>query len=299
MIVTDADQLRQAEARRFSNVSILALLLTCVFGSAALSILSRRYVIPKNLQRSQDLQSASLVENFAHQGSANRSWVDQSAKNALEAKEGHRFWLAPDEFLTGLSLKVLENPSLFQTFFPGYPEELREDAALWDRYFKSDFTSASWIYTLGQTPQTQLLTFYSWAGCFEIYKKYGADIVILGTSETLRDIPSDLLSEKLSHNVRKRILHCGIYSLNFDSMELALRELAKSKHQPEWIILGVSLWNGYLRAHQNLFFSRAKQAMLKPLQKKEVDLPFALKKVTSWPVSWSTSLDNVMSLKLF
>jgi hypothetical protein len=114
---------------------------------------------------------------------------------------------------TGIGLRVLQNPDLFESLFPGYQEVLT-DTRFWDRYFQETFDQAVLSPALMRQGVTDLLVATSWAGSADLYKKYGADILIFGPSTTYDSLPAGLLREDLD-NIgnplwqNKRVLQCG------------------------------------------------------------------------------------------
>lgn len=158
------------------------------------------------------------------------------------AKLHHLFWASrgtPD----GVALNVLEDSDLFMKIFPGYPDSMRTDKNLWDKYFSREFGSEAWISYLELKDKTGLQVSYSWTGCLDIYKKYGADIVIIGNSETYRTIVPDLLGSKFSNY---KVLMCATSHMVMETAALTLTELKKANPQKaKLVIWGFSAWNAY------------------------------------------------------
>ena len=171
-------------------------------------------------------------------------------KSAKDAKAAEMFWMANIEG-AGTAIDLLNDRARFDQLFPGYGEALFQDKELWRAYFRYDFDPDSF---LGSEPALMAQGFhvaYSWAGCFEIYKKYGADIVVLGSSETYKALIPAVLAADLSpvFGQKPRVLYCATHGMPLEIVTTTAKELrALSKTKPKAIVWGYSFWNSYLHS---------------------------------------------------
>ena len=125
------------------------------------------------------------------------NWVDSEIRTPYQAKASHRFWAGVLSSPGQVALDALDSPELFSRFFPGYPEAMRTDRALWRDYFSREFDVKTMSETLSGNTPFGVTVYLSWAGCMDIFRRYGADVVIFGASDVAQAIPTDLLSDLL------------------------------------------------------------------------------------------------------
>ncbi|MFI5346120.1 MAG: hypothetical protein ACHQ51_07080 [Elusimicrobiota bacterium] len=109
------------------------------------------------------------------------------------AKYKHLFWVP------GVgALRVLENRDLFDSVFPGY-EAARSDAALWTRYFSELFDQTVYSAVLiNNSPLHSLRISASSLGSMDIFRRYGADVLIFGISDTFIPVSTGMLRDGLN-----------------------------------------------------------------------------------------------------
>jgi hypothetical protein len=184
-------------------------------------------------------------------------YFDFSATTPKTAKEKHLFWASDvwtnsPHLSRGVGLKALEQPDLFAAFFPGYPAEMRHHHGLWRRYFKQSFQITTFLEKLSTLSGHGIMVNLPSTACFEIFKEYGADVLIFGSSETYRGLVIDALSSRLLTNPdghRPRVLMCTISNMTADSVALFARKLKEiSPYRAKSVLWGYGFWNAYVEA---------------------------------------------------
>jgi len=185
------------------------------------------------------------------------SWVVPSATNPSDAKRRHLFWVSRKGDISGegVAVDVLGHPELFRKVFPGYPPEMARDTALWDRYFQNAFDPTTHYAFFGAYEPLGLMLHHSWTGCFDIVERYGADVVIMGSSETYRGVMPDLLAEVLDASGKpewrgKRILACAVSRMLLPTQQATVTRLEEVLQQRriDAIVWGVSFWTLFQRS---------------------------------------------------
>lgn len=215
---------------------------------------SARWAMDRALPRAALLQD----QDTALESRLPPEWLAPSDQRILKipkVKARHQFWAFERSNVQGAAIRALETRELRDALFPGYPDAMYEDAELWKRYFGRDFASTAWLPPL-QSHATHgygILVYQSWLGCLDILKRYGADGVIFGSSETFRSLVPATLSELLPRNAdgsRQRVLLCTTTSAYPQQVEWVAHELTKPdailvSRKPRWAIFGASLWSLY------------------------------------------------------
>jgi hypothetical protein len=124
-------------------------------------------------------------------------WHDPSARAPAEADRRREFWLAENDWRQGgVALRLLQNPALLESFFPGYGEAA-SDSGLWDIYFRDDTTGWSPVRSL--QPEFSSAGEYAIRarlfGAMELFARHGADVIVLGSSKTFCAVIPGLLAE--------------------------------------------------------------------------------------------------------
>ena len=230
------------------------------------------------------------------------AWVDPSIRSPYEAKATHRFWAGAVSSPGQFALDPLGSPELFSKFFPGYPDSMRTDQALWRDYFSRDFDVKVMMDSLSGDSPFGTTAYYSWAGCLDIFRRYGADVVIFGASDVAQAIPPDLLSQSLkTAKIRglsnPRVLNCTGAAGVIDSFESMAREMVKSADRvgrPSWIIYGYSGTSAYV---DSVFYDSA--AISKELELRSYRRNVALGDFSQWnhPVASFWSWNDILPLK--
>jgi hypothetical protein len=142
-----------------------------------------------------------LARHEANQRALRRS-LDASAVPARYAERGV---LTPESaklqrlfWVPGVgALRVLENPELFDSLFPGY-EAARGDADLWRRYFTELFDQTVYSSALmKESAAKSLRVSASSLGSMDLFRKYGADVVIFGISDSFIPVSAGMLRDGL------------------------------------------------------------------------------------------------------
>ena len=133
---------------------------------------------------------------------------------------------------------------------------MAHDDALWERYFASDFVPQSWFHFLQPHAPLGMKVYYSWPGCFDIIRNYGADVVVFGNSETFNGIQPDLFADLLNDSglpglSGRRIIVCGTSSMPMETVRAAAAEMLRENGpRIDLVIWGVSFWSFYARPAQ-------------------------------------------------
>lgn len=154
-----------------------------------------------------------------------------------QAKRRGLFWIVyPSDF--GAALRLRETPALFGEVFPGY-EAIRNDDDFWRRYLSLDFDARIYAPSLSESASGAVMT--SLGGSLEMFRRYGADIVYLGSSETYESLVPALLSRRLGG----RVLSCATSGVMQEQAGQIARVLASSGHRAKVAIWGFSSWSLY------------------------------------------------------
>jgi hypothetical protein len=216
----------RAHASRFSKNLFIGFIFFSFFIGLSAYRYYQRYVASPNQSRAVLVKSLP-PENF-----------DDNVTDPLTAKRRGLFFLSRSDF-EGLGLRLLENAEWFETAFPGYAE-LRQNSAFWKKYFNYKFEAgAIWSSPLNRSLPEKLIS-YAWPGCPEIFNRYGADVLLVGTSQVFRSlIPRDL--QEVSAG-RKKILMCARPGLMTGGVKFLTGLLKKSPPKAKWVIWGYSPW---------------------------------------------------------
>lgn len=186
--------------------------------------------------------------------------VNPRISSAEDAKKHEFFWANSGDGELGAAVDVLSSPSLFQGVFPGYPESMRQDRAFWRTYFKLPFSPDSYVPELSEGIRYGVRVRYAWTGCFQTARDYGADVVILGTSEVYRAIIPSLLHKRLRNSGIDdfqdiKILMCAGTALPSECVAWTARELrSRMEKKIDLVIWGFSFWQTFLRSDEQRKF---------------------------------------------
>ncbi len=167
----------------------------------------------------------------------------------------------------GASVDALRSPELFSAMFPGYPDRMREDAALWSGYFSRGFGTKVSVAALWPASRDGATVFYSWLGCLDIFRRYGADIVVLGASDTAQAVAPDLLARDLAAAggpglAGMRVLSCETPTMLPEVAAQTAEELAASGRRARWVVYGYTPGDGVTSSPEYEHVLRAKRALL-------------------------------------
>ncbi len=182
-----------------------------------------------------------------------------------EAKKAGFFWLSGADGV-GVGLDLLNNPDYVNSLFPGYGPILIQDKKLWSDYFQSEFDPASFISANPQISELGFRVSYSWTGCLDIYEKYGADIIVFGSSEVYKSVIAEQLANNLSpfFYATPKVLFCGTYGMTTETVRMTAQELTRlSTNKPKMIIWGYSFWQSYKRSTLLSTYQKEKNRVFK------------------------------------
>ena len=182
------------------------------------------------------------------------AWTVPGVVSPSMARVEHLFWAGRLSSPGQVAVDPLGFPELFSRFFPGYPDSMRRDRALWRDYFSRDFDIKIASEALSTGSTYGVTVYYSWTGCMDVFRRYGADIVVFGASEVGQSLPPDMLSrllaEKNPSSPREpRVLMC----LTSASVPEAVAEMSAemlrsvpSVGHPQWVIYGYEAMSAYV-----------------------------------------------------
>ncbi|MDP1682599.1 MAG: hypothetical protein Q8L39_12590 [Burkholderiales bacterium] len=171
-------------------------------------------------------------------------------RSPKEAKSANLFWMGNVEG-KGLGIDLLGDASLLASLFPGYGPALYQDEGFWDNYFGSEFGPDSFLQAKPELSRQGFRVAYSWTGCFSIYEKYGADVLILGSSEVYKTLIPEQLAKELGplFKTPPKVLLCVTHSMPVEAVKLTTQELIRLRGQkPQVVIWGYSFWLAYTRS---------------------------------------------------
>lgn len=194
-----------------------------------------------------------IAPRFLQKGSEYESLVRKDISNARSAKSHRYFWIQ-NTGGEGFAVDALSSPKLFAALFPGYPDAMREDADLWRSYFSRTFEIDTFNGAMSRAFGEEFVVIEPWIGCLDIYKKYGADVVVMGTSEIFRGIMVDELAKGLSEpgEPTPKILLCTASAMQVNTAAVFAKRLkeARPELQPK-VLFGLSLSVAFVEGRQN------------------------------------------------
>jgi hypothetical protein len=187
----------------------------------------------------------------------------------------------------------LHEPALMGPAFPGYPREMVSDADLWRNYFAREFetkVSASTLDLHGLEGQGMAIH-ESWTGCLDVLRDYGADVLIVGASDTAQSLPPDELAKYFPN---RRILMCASPSLTVDATREFLKlavEISPPGRPIGWIVFGMSTTLSFTPSIYYPAINRGKIEMLEAYRRKNFLGRYSfLNNRLSLPWSWNDIL---------
>jgi hypothetical protein len=183
--------------------------------------------------------------------------LDVSTTTAITAKSRKQFWLFPFDFESdGVGLRLSDNVEVFHSLFPNYPNEMRSDVGLWDVYFRKKFNSVAWPDILNPEASELKMVFQAWQGNLEVYRRYGADGVILGSSEVGFSIIPGVVSKTVNPVIpNNKLLLLTRFALGARPVQrmadilLQLKPNKNSLQRPiKYVLWGYGVWTANDRA---------------------------------------------------
>ena len=168
-------------------------------------------------------------------------------RTSTEAKNQSMFWAANIEGV-GLGVNLLAETTLIEAIFPGYGDLLAGNNQFWKKYFENEFGANGYILSNPKLSQYELKVSYSWMGCLDLYRSYGADILVLGSSEVYMGLIPELISRNMTPIFLRspKVLFCATPAMTGTEVALTARELQKlESKKPDIVIWGYSFWSAY------------------------------------------------------
>ena len=190
---------------RSSRPLVLSFILTCAVVTIAANVEHRSLLMRHLAPLTKELPPDSVM-------------LDTSA--APKAKRRGFFWiLFPSDLGAAISLR--QKPALFDEVFPGY-EAARVDEEFWRRYMTLDFESRIYAPSVSASASGAVMT--SWGGSLELFRRFGADIVLIGSSETYNSLVPSILARSLGG----KVLSCAGSGMRLEQAGKTAHVLAES-----------------------------------------------------------------------
>ncbi len=141
-----------------------------------------------------------------------------------------------------------DEPEILSSLYPGYENEnLWGDHNLWLNYFRRDYATKVTSARLSEDSDYGIIVYQSFTGCFDILRRYGADILVFGASDLAQAVPPDELAKYFPD---KKILICAAPTFTSDTADAALALIEKiypaGRPKPQYILFGISRTMSYL-----------------------------------------------------
>ncbi len=184
-----------------------------------------------------------------------------------------------------------ERPAILDSLFPGYGgEALWQDRGLWNNYFIRDYdTKVTSTAFSDDKNYGGVVVYQSFTGCFDIVRRYGADIIILGASDLAQAVPPDVLARSYPNH---KILMCAAPTFTLDtaaaSLELIAQLYPPNHKRPEYIFVGVSRTMAYLASPFYTALDWTKQELINRYKQADFLGPYAyLNQAYRFPFTWN------------
>ena len=199
---------------------------------------------------------------FLEEDAPAREFLRSDVNSAGGAKRKRLFWIESTGG-EGFGVNALASPALFSSLFPGYPGAMRTDEDLWHDYFQRTFEIDAFTNGLSKGFAPEFNVILSWVGCLDIYKRYGADLVVMGTSETFRSIVVDELAAKTATDQIPKVLLCTASAMQVETATEFARRLREARPDLRPAVLyGQSLSTAFVEGRHNLKNGREKRETL-------------------------------------
>lgn len=253
-------QTRFRSSGLFICVFLVALTVTFFYGDKVAAVAYPKMAADLLVKRSLNSQDHPEITQLI-KSNHELSYIEGGASNA---KTSMRFWMGEIEG-KGAAINLVEHSKLLNSLFPGYGDSLHQDLALWQNYFKAEFGPDSFLDVKPEWSQQGFRVAYSWTGCFDIYKKYGADVLIMGSSEVYKSLIPGLLAKELDFlsSTPTKVLYCVTHSMPVDAVKDTAEELLNLREgKPKLIIWGYSFWLAYERSTKMAIYRKEKESAL-------------------------------------
>ncbi len=173
-----------------------------------------------------------------------RTWSDLKIATASAAKEHHELWSDyKNSKSDGVGLRTTGNVAFLQEVYPGYRDLAAADPHFWSQYFSRSMDMNVYIPSLNHSVFLPRKVFISLQGCFDIFERYGSDLVIFGNSETAQGLVTKNLYEDLGG--APKILSCVTGTMLNKTVQQAAELLAKMPHKAKIAVWGYSYWSAF------------------------------------------------------
>ncbi len=170
--------------------------------------------------------------------------------SAKEAKSAGLFWMANADG-KGAAIDLLGHAPLIGSLYPGYGQALVSDKLLWRNYFESEFGPASFLNSKPEFSRLGFRVSYSWTGCLDIYEKYGADVLVFGSSEVYESLIPEQFANELAplFSSSPKVLFCLTPAMTMETVRMTTEEMVRLPGgKPKIIVWGYSFWQSYMRS---------------------------------------------------
>lgn len=181
---------------------------------------------------------AKSIATALRKGNASGAQFHQVFLGARLGRNDRKFYIDPKE-----------QPRILESLFPGYGGALLwRDRNLWNNYFIRDMDTKVISTVFSEDKDfAGVVVHQSFTGCFDILRRYGADILVLGASDLAQAVPPDVLAR---HYPDRKILLCAAPTFTLDTAEESLALITDlyplDFPRPELILIGVSRTMAYL-----------------------------------------------------
>lgn len=243
--------LGNAKVMNQANLAFLAVFLLLTSGIFLYGDKVVSYFYPVFASHIESKGKASLSEYAAFDELARLNIQSiKRTSSPLAAKKALVFWMGDIEG-KGAGYDLLASERGLDSLFPGYGPLLYQNEKFWNNYFSTEFGPDSFLDASPLTSDRGFRIAYSWTGCFSIYKEYGADILVLGSSEVYKSLIPGQLAEELKPLSAKplKVLYCVTHSMPMETVRATTEELIRLRgEKPKAIIWGYSFWLAYLQS---------------------------------------------------
>lgn len=148
-----------------------------------------------------------------------------------------KFYIDPDQ-----------DPAIISSLYPGYEQDdIWADKNLWRNYFLRDYDTKVVSGEWSEDSDYGIIVYQSFTGCFDIVRRYGADIIIMGASDLAQAVPPDELA---AYFPGRKILMCAAPTFTLDTAVASLDYInqiyPKDRSRPEYVLVGVSRTMSYI-----------------------------------------------------
>lgn len=243
-----------------SDMKVMRIFFILVLTTASIIFISTK-ILSKISLNSQN------TPHYLNESTVSTELIDPRITNPIQAKEKGLLWIQ-NSSSEGYALKIFQSPIYFSKFYPGYSSELLKNSEFKRDYFSRSFETDIHLNTISENFGKEFTLVLPWLGCLDIYKQAGADVIIIGTSETFRSIVIDDLAShfKSLNNFKDRdpkVLMCAGSALQIDSArELIERLLNIRPNEKPILIYGQSYSVAFTKGSKNISYLKEKKQEL-------------------------------------